>query len=245
MERTGFGIRRKGMAVFAILSLLLPLAASVPAEAETAPIEVQVSDITRITFTVSWWLDEPLTGGVHWGETTALGNFKGDNRGVDVAASEPYEHKRELAAKYGAKTFNPHVFNRSTHGRKTYADHIREEFGEADAVFEMVGLNETLMDAIDIVRPGYRVMIFGAQKMQMIPYEKCRKKGVELVYPEATMNSKDDVGYWHAALDLIASKKLELEGLITNRISLEEAVRAFEYYNRAEWIKVLVEPFKD
>jgi len=170
------------------------------------------------------------------------------NRGVEVAASEPYGHKRELAEGYGARTFNPHEFARATHGRKTYAEHVLEEFGEADAVFEMVGQNETLLDAIDMVRAGFRVLIFGAQKIQMIPYEKCRKKGVELVYPEAMVNSKDDVDYWHAALDLIAGKtgkKLELDALITKRISLEEAVHAFEYYDREKWIKILVEPFKE
>ena len=109
-------------------------------------------------------------------------------------------------------------------------------------------VERALLDAIDLVRPGFRVLIFGAQKMQLIPYETCRKKGVELVYPEAMINSKDDVDFWNAALDLIAGrdgKKLELEELITKRISLEEAVRAFEYYDRGEWIKILVEPFRD
>ncbi|RJP63954.1 MAG: hypothetical protein C4532_20200 [Candidatus Abyssobacteria bacterium SURF_17] len=170
------------------------------------------------------------------------------NRGADVAASEPYEHKRELAAKLGAHTFNPHEFRRATHGRRTYTDHIKDEFGEADAVFEMVGSNETLLDAIDLVRPGFRVLVFGAQKMQMVPYENCRKKGVELVYPEAMVNSKEDVDYWNAALDLIAGKsgkKLRLGELITKRISLEEAVEAFEYYDREKWIKVVVEPFRE
>jgi threonine dehydrogenase-like Zn-dependent dehydrogenase len=169
------------------------------------------------------------------------------NRGVEVAASEPFEHKRALAKAYGASVFDPYEFGRATHGRKTCADHIKEEFGEADAVFEMVGQNETLLDAIDMVRPGFRVLIFGAQKIQMIPYEKCRKKGVELIYPEAMVNSKEDVDYWHAALDLIAGKggkKLELDSLITKRISLEEAVNAFEYYDREKWIKVIVEPFR-
>jgi len=170
------------------------------------------------------------------------------NRGIEVAASEPYGHKRELAAAYGAKTFNPNEFSRATRGKKTYADHITEEFGEADAVFEMVGRNETLLDAIDLVRPGFRVLVFGAQKIQMIPYENCRKKGVELVYPEAMVNSKEYVDYWNAALDLIAGKsekKLELDDLITKRISLEEAVTAFEYYDREKWIKVMVEPFRE
>jgi len=169
------------------------------------------------------------------------------NRGVEVAASEPYEHKRELAVEYGANTFNPTEFNRSTHGRKTYSDYIKEEFGEADVVFEMVGRNDTLLDAIDLVRPGFRVLIFGAQKIQMIPYENCRKKGVELIYPEAMVNSKEDVNYWNAALDLIAGengKKLQLEELITERISLEEAPRVFEYYDREKWIKIIVEPFR-
>ena len=62
------------------------------------------------------------------------------------------------------------------------------------------------------------------------------------------VNSKDDVDYWNAALDLIAGKsgkKLELDDLITKRISLDEAVKAFEYYDREKWIKVIVEPFRD
>ncbi|GAB4346529.1 MAG: zinc-binding alcohol dehydrogenase family protein [Candidatus Abyssubacteria bacterium] len=170
------------------------------------------------------------------------------HRGVEVAASEPYEHKRRLAHNYGASVFNPREFRRPTHGRKTYVDHIKEEFGEADAVFEMVGNNDTLLDAIDLVRPGFRVLVFGAQKIQMIPYEICRKKGVELVYPEAMVNSKQGIDYWNAALDLIAGKdgnKLQLTDLITDRISLADAVKAFEFYDREKWIKILVEPFRD
>jgi threonine dehydrogenase-like Zn-dependent dehydrogenase len=170
------------------------------------------------------------------------------NRGVEVAASEPHAHKRALAEKYGARSFDPGTFRRPTHGRKTAADHILEEFGAADAVFEMVGHDDTLLDAIQLVRPGHRVLVFGAQKIQVIPYEICRKKGVELVYPEAMVNSKDDVDYWNAALDLIAGvggAKLELAELITRRISLAEAVEAFERYDRGEWIKILVEPFRD
>ena len=167
------------------------------------------------------------------------------SRGVEVAASEPYEHKRMVAAGYGVKVFDPNEFTRPKCGRKTYVDHIKEEFGEADAVFEMVGYNETLMAAVDLVRPGYRVMVFGAQKIQMIPYEDCRKKGVELVYPEAMVNSKDDVDYWDMALDMIAGKdgrKLDLKSLVTKRISLEQAVHDFEHYDREKWIKVIVEP---
>lgn len=48
----------------------------------------------------------------------------------------------------------------------------------------MVASNETLLDAIDLVRPGFRVLIFDAQKMQLIPNETCQKQGVGLVYPE-------------------------------------------------------------
>lgn len=164
------------------------------------------------------------------------------NNGVEVATSEPYHHKRELAKKWGAKIFNPNEFSRPTHGSYSVADEIKKEFGEAHAVFEMVGHNDTLLDAINIVKSGYRVIVFGAQKMQYIPYVNCRKKGVELVYPEAMVNSKSDKDYWDEALDMIASKKLDLESLITKRITLEEAVDAFKYYDREKWIKIIVEP---
>ena len=106
----------------------------------------------------------------------------------------------------------------------------------------MVGHNDTLLGAIELVKPGFRVIVFGAQKMQHIPYVDCRKKGVELVYPEAMVNSKLNKNYWDEALDLIASKVLDLKSLITKRISLEEAVDAFRYYDREKWIKIIVEP---
>jgi threonine dehydrogenase-like Zn-dependent dehydrogenase len=87
-------------------------------------------------------------------------------------------------------------------------------------------------------------MVFGAQKIQQIPYVNCRKKGVELVYPEAMINSKADKDYWDEALDLIASNKLDLKSLITKRITLEQAVDTFKYYDREKWIKIIVEPQK-
>lgn len=62
------------------------------------------------------------------------------------------------------------------------------------------------------------------------------------------VNSKDDVDYWNATLDLIArsgGKKLQLEELITKRISLEGEVKAFEFYDRRERINMLVESFCD
>ena len=170
------------------------------------------------------------------------------NNGVDVVCSEPFKHKRDLAEKWGAKTYNPYAYSRPTHGNHSVSNAIKEEFGEVHAVFEMVGKNETLLQGIDMVKSGFRVMVFGAQKMQYIPYVNCRKKGVELVYPEAMVNSKADKDYWMPALDMIAGtnsyKKLDTESLITKRITLEEAVDAFKYYDREKWIKVIVEPHR-
>jgi threonine dehydrogenase-like Zn-dependent dehydrogenase len=166
------------------------------------------------------------------------------NNGIEVACSEPFHHKRDLAKKWGAKIYNPYDFSRPINGNETVYDQIKKEFGEADAVFEMVGKNETLLEAIDLVRSGFRVIVFGAQKMQYIPYVICRKKGVELVYPEAMVNSKFGKDYWNEALDMIASGVLNLEDLITRRITLEDTIDAFKYYNRQEWIKIIVEPHR-
>ncbi|MFX0058542.1 MAG: zinc-binding dehydrogenase [Candidatus Hodarchaeota archaeon] len=166
------------------------------------------------------------------------------NNGIEVAASEPYHHKRALAQRWGAKVYDPNDYSRVSHGNYTIVDEIKKEFGEAHAVFEMVGYNDTLLNAIDLIKSGFRVVVFGAQKMQYIPYVKCRKKGVELVYPEAMVNSKEDKDYWEQALDLIASKSLDLNSLITKRITLEEALDTFKYYDREKWIKIIVEPQK-
>ena len=167
--------------------------------------------------------------------------------GGDVVVAEPSEIKRTVAEGYGAAAYDPFGFGRPQYGRTTYVDRILEDFGPADAVFEMAGENTTLLEAIRLVRPGFRVMVFGAQSTQVIPYVNCRKKGVELVYPEAMVNSKSGVDYWIPALDMIAGKgkvTLDLESLITRRISLEEAVHVFEHYDRREFIKIIVEPWR-
>jgi len=169
------------------------------------------------------------------------------NNGIEVVVSEPFELKRKLAEKWGATAYDPFGYSRSDYGKKKYTDIILDEFGYADAVFEMAGENDTILDAIKLVRPGFRVLVFGAQKTQVIPYEVCRRKGVELVYPEAMVNSKSDKDYWIPALDLIAGKegyKLDLDSLITARVSLEEAVKLFEHYDREEYIKIIVEPWR-
>lgn len=164
------------------------------------------------------------------------------NNGIEVAASEPYHHKRNIAKKWGAKVYNPNDFSRASHGNYSVVDEIKRGFGEAHCVFEMVGKNETLLDAIELVKPGFRVSVFGAQKLMQIPYVACRKKGVELVYPEAMVNSKANKDYWNEALNLIAEKRLDLESLITKKITLTEAIDAFKYYDREKWIKIIVEP---
>jgi len=166
------------------------------------------------------------------------------NNGIEVATSEPYFHKRNIAEKWGARVYNPLDFSRASHGNYSVVDEIKKDFGTAHCVFEMVGKNQTLLEAIELVKPGCRVSVFGAQKLMQIPYIACRKKGVELVYPEAMVNSKANKDYWDEALNMIAEKKLDLESLITKRITLEEAVNAFKYYDREKWIKIIVEPQK-
>lgn len=152
---------------------------------------------------------------------------------------------KALARGWGAEVWDPFAYPRRSYGRRRYVDAIREEFGPADAVFEMAGQPSTLAEAIELVRPGFRVLVFGARTIQVIPYADCRRKGIELVYPEAMVNSKAGVDYWNAALDLIAGRDgamLELESLITARIPLEEAPSYFEKYDRESFIKIIVEP---
>jgi len=46
------------------------------------------------------------------------------------------------------------------------------------------------------------------------------------------------------SLEFRRKKNLDLKTLITKRITLEEAVDAFKYYDREKWIKIIVEPQK-
>ncbi len=91
---------------------------------------------------------------------------------------------------------------------------------------------KALDDAIDIVRKGGAVMMFGVPTKGAtinLDMSKIYSKEITLVTSYAA-SDKDT----KAALDLIASKKIDVKKLITHKYTISESQKAFDHARRGE-----------
>ncbi|MEM2178641.1 MAG: zinc-binding dehydrogenase, partial [Candidatus Methanomethylicaceae archaeon] len=109
-----------------------------------------------------------------------------------------------------------------------------------DIAFEVVGIQKTIQEAIDIVKKGGSVVIIG---MLM--------RKVELDILDIVAKEKKIIGSYtytpidfRIALNLISEKKIDVKSLITHTFSLNEISKGFEYLskNKEETIKVIIKP---
>lgn len=136
------------------------------------------------------------------------------NRGVEhVFGLDIVPKKLDLLASYGA-----HPINIKT---QDPFDIIRKVSGKefADGTFEAVGLSETVQNAFELTAPGGTLVIIGnlakefSLPMQLVTWR-------ETVIRGSYGFTRADFG---AAVDLINSRKVALDKLITGTCSLEEA----------------------
>ncbi|NPV69950.1 MAG: alcohol dehydrogenase catalytic domain-containing protein [Firmicutes bacterium] len=93
-----------------------------------------------------------------------------------------------------------------------------------DVVFEASGQPESLNKAIALVRPGGVVTVFSTYREAVD-----HMQGQELYYKEITIRgSKSGTGGYEAAIDLLASGKVQVGPMITHEVTLEEVRRGFE-----------------
>ena len=146
------------------------------------------------------------------------------------------EERLEFAEKLGADaTVNA--------GRENVEERIRGLTGGygADVVIEAIGKLETWEQALKLVRKGGTVLEFGGCP----PGTEIRVNAEQLHYGETTV-----LGTFHAkplhfrkALNLIASKTIDVAPLITRKMPLEKIREAFEILSTAKnEIKIAIQP---
>jgi len=93
-----------------------------------------------------------------------------------------------------------------------------------DAVFECAGRQETLDQAIDLLKPGGRLVLIGAPRFERISFiiDKIRRKEITIV------NIRRQNECTQSAIDLIASKKVNIDFMITHRFAPEQTQKAFD-----------------
>ncbi len=108
-----------------------------------------------------------------------------------------------------------------------------------DAVFECAGQQETIDQAIELLKPGGKLMLIGIPQVDRISFiiDKMRRKEITVI------NVRRQKNCVQPALDLIADKKVDVDFMITHRFPLEQTHQAFELVDsyRNGVIKAMIE----
>ena len=109
----------------------------------------------------------------------------------------------------------------------------------ADVVVEASGSPVAINQAFQMVRRGGRISSLGTTKKEKveIPWNVGIMKGIQITLPFSS-------GYtsWEKALGLIASKKINVVSLITQRFPLKDWSKAFTLIEKGQAIKALLIP---
>jgi len=99
----------------------------------------------------------------------------------------------------------------------------REPLG-VDIVYECAGQQETLDEAVELLKPGGRLMLIGIPRVEQVWFsiDKLRRKELTLI------NIRRQNKCTQTAIDLIASGKVDIDFMITHRFKLEQTKDAFD-----------------
>jgi L-iditol 2-dehydrogenase len=93
-----------------------------------------------------------------------------------------------------------------------------------DVVFECAGEQDTLDEAIELLRPGGKLMVLGIPRIERVSFivDKMRRKEITIV------NVRRQNKCTELAVDWIASGKANVDFMITHRFEFERAQEAFD-----------------
>ena len=142
--------------------------------------------------------------------------------GARVVVSDIDAERLKVASTLGAE----HTVDASSPG---HLEEMRTLAGRdgPTVVFEAVGSDETIAEAVGLVSPAGRVVLVGlyGSPVEFTPIEIIRRE-FDL------LGSRNSSGMFPHALSLIETGKVQLGPLITHRFDLEEAPRVFEGIRR-------------
>jgi len=142
-------------------------------------------------------------------------------RGVEIAASDPLEHRMTAALDFGAVAWP------------------EQGAGRLDLVFDCAGSDESLHESLVAVAPGGRVVFVGIPEHDRSSFQAslARRKEISLRLSRR-MIPHDLV---HAA-EMAGSGEVSLDGLVTHRFQMAAATEAFQTLVARTGIKVVLEP---
>ncbi|VBA36740.1 putative zinc-binding alcohol dehydrogenase [Mycobacterium innocens] len=111
----------------------------------------------------------------------------------------------------------------------------------ADSVIDAVGTDTSMTDAINAVRPGGTVSVVGLHDLQPLPLPAlpCLLRSITPRMTTAPVQRT-----WPELIPLLASGPLDVDGIFTARMPLDEAVKGYAIAGSrsGEQVKVLLTP---
>ncbi len=159
---------------------------------------------------------------------------------VRVHAVEPLAHRRAAALRNGADTVSDPAdpadqgYPDGPPGRGAGGPRVPG----ADVVFEVAGNDAAVAHALDLVRPGGRLVLVGIPDEDRTTFSAsvARRKGVTIVLVRR-MNR-----VYPRAIELVAQRRINVSDLVTHRYPLAEVAEAFRIAELRQGGKVVVEP---
>ncbi|NLL91191.1 MAG: zinc-dependent alcohol dehydrogenase family protein [Ruminococcaceae bacterium] len=151
-----------------------------------------------------------------------------------IIVIEPVPEKRKVARELGAS----HLIDPlSQDVKKAISD---AEIVSVDTVIECVGNPATMEQAVDIASRGATVLLFGLTPpnslMSIKPLEEVFRK--ELIITSSFINPL----VTQRSIDLLASGKINLDTVITDRVPLDDAIKVFTDDGYRKRGKILIIP---
>jgi L-iditol 2-dehydrogenase len=151
----------------------------------------------------------------------------------EIIAIEPIAHRRQIAAEVGADYVLP-LDNKQvpkakeiTHGRGV------------DKAFEAAGENDAVRDAVEVCKPGGRVVLIGIPTEDVTSFRAsaARHKGLTILVVRRMKHT------YPRAISLVKSGKIDFSKLVTHQFPFQQAADAFSLVEHREdnVIKAIVE----
>lgn len=147
-----------------------------------------------------------------------------------IFLSEPIEEKREIAKSFFAHTLNPL--------EDDVVSEIKKLTGVGvDIAIEAVGRADTVEIAINSVRRGGKVLIFGVAGQR----EFLKISPFNIYYNEITLMGSFVNPYTNSrALELIANKRIDVKKIISHKFSLKDIHKAVETGLSGKALRILI-----
>jgi L-iditol 2-dehydrogenase len=147
---------------------------------------------------------------------------------TSALAVDPLSHRREEARRRGAAlALSP--------------GELPEQAAEVevDVAFELAGTDGAVQQAMEVVRPGGRVVLGGipSNDRTSFPASLARRKGLTVAL---VRRMKEDV--YERGIRLVETGRVDVTTLVTARFPLDRAAEAFESAVSRQGLKVVIQP---